>query len=64
MRDETEEAILHVIGKRNGARLSELLLELNEVYPKREIRRHVRILMEQLVIEMDNAGELRKLGES
>jgi hypothetical protein len=53
MRDETQEAILHVIKKRNGARMEDLFLELNEIYPKREIKRQFQRLLLDGELEFD-----------
>jgi len=56
MRDECQTAILHVIAKRGDANAEEVLFELQQIYPKREIRRQ----MERLITE----GALVFKGES
>lgn len=59
MKDETQEAIIRLVKAAGGATTSKTVLaELNEIYPRREVRKHLRILIDGGELDFGDDFEL------
>lgn len=59
MKDECQEAILYIVKAEGGETTSKTVLALlNETYPKREVKKHLRTLIDSGELEFGDDFEL------